>query len=100
MTIVSTSAITDASGNYAVTGLANGTNTVTPAPTGTVFPPASRSVTTRGAELAGVSFVATGQPADVGLAAGVRIHGYVTSSVPGAGWPDYWLDAPPRERLR
>ena len=55
----SASATSDASGNYAITGLANGTYTVTPAKSGCTFSPASLSVTVSGANVTGQNFTAT-----------------------------------------
>jgi len=52
------SAATDASGNYAFTGLANGTYTVTPSKTGYTFTPSSLSVTLSGANQTGKDFTA------------------------------------------
>ena len=51
----------DTSGNYAFTGLANGTYTVTPSKTGYTFSPASQSVTVNTANLSGVNFTAVPQ---------------------------------------
>lgn len=52
---------TDTSGNYAFSGLANGTYAVTPSNTGYAFTPASQSVTINGANQVGVNFVAAVQ---------------------------------------
>jgi len=51
-------AITDASGDYAISGLADGAYTVTPALAGYSFTPATRSITINGANENGVDFVA------------------------------------------
>jgi hypothetical protein len=50
------SAITDASGNYTIGGLVDGTYTVTPSLTGYTFTPASRDITVNGANENGVDF--------------------------------------------
>lgn len=55
----SLSATSDASNNYAIAGLANGTYTVTPSKSGCTFSPASLSVTVNGANVSGQSFTAT-----------------------------------------
>jgi len=56
----SATATTDASGNYAFSGLANGNYTVTPRMAGFTFNPASSLQTISGSNITGVSFVATG----------------------------------------
>jgi hypothetical protein len=50
--------VADANGNYAFTGLSNGSYTVTPNRTGYTFTPANQSVTISGANQAGVNFTA------------------------------------------
>ena len=52
-------ATSDASGNYTISGLPNGTYTVTPAKSGCTFSPASASVTVSGANVTGTNFTAT-----------------------------------------
>jgi hypothetical protein len=54
-----TTATTDASGNYTFTGLANGSYAVTPSKSGYTFSPTSSSRTVNGANIAGVNFAAT-----------------------------------------
>jgi hypothetical protein len=53
------SATTDASGNYTISGLADGAYTVTPALTGYTFTPATASATLSGADVTGIDFVGT-----------------------------------------
>ncbi len=55
-------ATTDASGNYTLTGLANGTYTVVPTLSGYTFSPTSLSVTVNGANVTGQNFMATSVP--------------------------------------
>jgi hypothetical protein len=55
----SASATTDTSGNYTISGLANGTYTVTPSKSGYTFSPANYSVTINGADVTGKNFTAT-----------------------------------------
>jgi hypothetical protein len=74
----SETAITDASGNYAFTGLYNGSYTVTPGRTGFTFNPASSPQTVSGANTPGVNFIAT--PVQ---AATYSISGQVTSNGSG-----------------
>jgi len=57
--VSSGNAITDASGNYAFTGLDNGSYTITPSKTGFTFSPTSSSQTVSGANITGVNFIAT-----------------------------------------
>ncbi len=52
-------ATSDASSNFTITGLANGTYTVTPTKSGCTFTPATRSVTVASANVTGVTFTAT-----------------------------------------
>jgi formylglycine-generating enzyme required for sulfatase activity len=53
------SATTDASGNYTISGLANGAYTITAGKTGYTFAPVSRTVTVSGANMPGNNFTAT-----------------------------------------
>ncbi|MCU1230173.1 MAG: hypothetical protein JWO97_3057 [Acidobacteria bacterium] len=53
------SAMSDASNNYLIAGLAAGTYTVTPSKSGCTFSPASSSVTVSSANVTGVNFTAT-----------------------------------------
>ena len=59
VTIASASAVTDATGAYTFTGLANGTYVVSPAMTGLTFEPLTHSVTVNGANAVAADFVAT-----------------------------------------
>jgi len=74
----SATAITGASGNFAFTGLANGSYTVTPSKTGFTFNPASSPQTVSGADIPGVSLVATQVQA-----ATYSVSGQVTSNGSG-----------------
>jgi len=58
VTAGSQGATSDASNNYTITGLANGTYTVTPSKSGCTFSPASTSVTISGANVTGTNFTA------------------------------------------
>jgi hypothetical protein len=55
--------VTNASGSYSFSGLANGTFTVTPSNTGYTFSPASTNVTVNAGNVPGVNFTATVQQA-------------------------------------
>jgi hypothetical protein len=70
------SATTDGSGNYTLTGLANGTYTITPSLTGYTFSPASQSVTVNGGNVGGIGFTASPVPT-------YSISGTVTLSAGG-----------------
>ncbi|MGN6184269.1 MAG: pre-peptidase C-terminal domain-containing protein, partial [Thermoanaerobaculia bacterium] len=52
-------ATSDASSNYTISGLANGTYTVTPSKSGCTFTPASTSVTVASANVTGINFTAS-----------------------------------------
>lgn len=52
-------ATSDASSNYTISGLANGTYTVTPSKSGCTFSPASTSVTIASANVTGINFTAS-----------------------------------------
>ncbi len=55
----SPSATTDSSGNYTITGLADGTYTLTPTLSGYAFTPATASVAVNGADVTGKNFTAS-----------------------------------------
>jgi len=59
VSVGSASATSDASNNYTISSLANGTYTVTPTKSGCTFSPASQSVTISGANVTGKNFTAT-----------------------------------------
>jgi pre-peptidase len=59
VTAGSQGATSDASNNYVISGLANGTYTVTPSKSGCTFSPATLSVTVAGANVTGNNFTAT-----------------------------------------
>jgi hypothetical protein len=59
VTAGSQGATSDASNNYVISGLANGTYTVTPSKSGCTFSPATLSVTIAGANVTGNNFTAT-----------------------------------------
>jgi hypothetical protein len=59
LTAGSQGATSDASNNYTIAGLINGTYTVTPTKSGCTFSPASLSVTVSGANVTGQNFTAT-----------------------------------------
>ncbi|MEO8382955.1 MAG: pre-peptidase C-terminal domain-containing protein, partial [Acidobacteriota bacterium] len=59
LTAGSQGATSDGSNNYTISGLANGTYTVTPTKSGCTFAPASTSVTIAGANVTGTNFTAT-----------------------------------------
>ena len=59
VSVGSASATSDASNNYTISGLANGTYTVTPSKSGCTFSPTSLSVSISGANVSGQNFTAT-----------------------------------------
>ena len=78
VTAGSASALSDASNNYSLAGLANGTYTVTPTKSGCTFSPASLSVTVSGANVTGQNFIAT-----CGSGTTLFSNGFESS---GSGW--------------
>lgn len=82
------SATTDASGNYSITGLQDGSYTVTPSKTGYAFTPASSAATVSGANIGGKNFVAAANAALTysisGAVSGGVLSG-VTITLGGAG---------------
>jgi len=83
-------AITDASGNYAFTGLDNGSYTITPSKTGFTFSPTSSSQTVSGANITSVNFIATSVASAFSQAdlTGTwdLIQFQASSQAPGGGW--------------
>lgn len=83
-------ATTDASGNYTVTGLYDGSYTVTPSKTGYTFTPNSTVVTMSGANVTGKNFTATANIAPTytlsGAVSGPYVEGVtITMSGDGSG---------------
>jgi len=70
----------DGSENYTFSGLANGNYKITPTKAGFTFNPPSQSVTVQGANLTGVSFTATAQPAQT-----FSISGAISPTTGGSG---------------
>jgi hypothetical protein len=60
---INSSTVADGSGNYAFTGLVNGSYTVTPSQSGASFTPASQPVTVNGADMPGIDFAGNSVPA-------------------------------------
>jgi len=79
-------ATSDASNNYTITGLANGTYTVTPSKSGCTFSPASASVTISGANVTGTNFTASCSVATTLFSNGFDSStGWATAQVSGTG---------------
>ena len=74
------SAVTDASGNYSFSGLANGNYTVTPTKTGYTFSPISSAVSVSGADVPGKNFTATANAAATYSLSGT-VSGVVSQNV-------------------
>lgn len=73
------SAVTDASGQFAFSGLSDGSYTVTPTLAGYTFTPASRAVTVSGSDVSGVTFTAA--PAGATYTISGTISGAVADGV-------------------
>lgn len=85
------SATTDASGNYAVTGLTVGNYTATPSFAGLTFAPTSRSITISGADATRQDFVATAVPSADEVVVGLGATGKGLLSVRGGSGSGYAL---------
>jgi len=70
------SALTDASGNYTITGLADGTYTVSPILSGYYFSPGNQVVTVSGGDKTGIDFTSASSGASV-----YKITGQITGDV-------------------
>jgi hypothetical protein len=91
ITAGTSSATADASGNYALSGFAAGSYTVTPSKSGCTFSPASSSVTITSANVT-ANFTATCGSGDTQLTSGVALTG---QSVALGGWKYYYITVPP-----
>jgi len=91
VTAGSQSATSDASNNYALSGLAAGTYTVTPSKSGCTFSPASTSVTITSSNVTGINFTATCGSGDTQLTSGVPVTG---ESVAQGAWKYYSITVP------
>ena len=69
----SATTVADSSGNFTLTGLANGSYTITPGKAGYTFNPASQSVTVNGANVTGLTFTASQNQTISSLAADVGV---------------------------
>jgi len=85
VTAGSQGATSDASSNYSISGLANGTYTVTPSKSGCSFSPASTSVTISGANVTGTNFTATCGTTTVFSNGFESATGWATVQVAGTG---------------
>jgi hypothetical protein len=84
VTAGSQGATSDASSNYTISGLANGTYTVTPAKSGCTFSPASQSVSVTGANVTGINFTASCSTSTL-FSDGFESTGWATAQVSGTG---------------
>jgi len=86
ITAGSGSATSDASNNYTISGLVNGTYTVTPTKSGCTFSPASASVTISGANVTGQNFTASCSGGTIVFSNGFDSStGWATAQVSGTG---------------
>jgi VCBS repeat-containing protein len=91
------SATTDVSGNYTISGLADGTYTVTPSLSGYTFNPATASATVSGANVTGIDFTATADvvnnsPVAKNDSFNVKVDTMLTVNKPGVLANDYDLE--------
>src|ERR1051326_7720021 len=83
VTAGSQGATSDASNNYTISGLANGTYTVTPSKSGCTFSPASQSVSVSGANVTGINFTASCSTSTTLFSDGFEGTGWATAQVSG-----------------
>ncbi|HEV2721211.1 MAG TPA: pre-peptidase C-terminal domain-containing protein [Thermoanaerobaculia bacterium] len=83
VTAGSQGATSDASNNYTISGLANGTYTVTPTKSGCTFSPASQSVSVSGANVTGINFTASCSSGTTLFSDGFEGSGWATAQVSG-----------------
>ncbi|HWS70570.1 MAG TPA: pre-peptidase C-terminal domain-containing protein, partial [Thermoanaerobaculia bacterium] len=84
VSVGSASATSDASNNYTIAGLANGTYTVTPSKSGCTFSPASLSVSIGGASVTGQNFTASCSTSSTLFSSGFEgSTGWATAQVSG-----------------
>ena len=76
----STSVVTNSSGVYTFTGVANGTYTLTPSLSGYTFSPATRSVTVNSANVSGQNFTGTAPSGGNTLTRGVPVTGLTATT--------------------
>jgi len=88
------SATTNASGDYTITGLANGTYTLTPSLAGYTYAPTSLSATVSGADLTGRNFTATATGGITALSNGVAVAGSTNSTTANSSFAEYTVAIP------
>lgn len=92
------SVIADSSGNYTITGLGDGSYTITPSKTGWVFTPAILNETVSAADISGANFVATSTGTFIvsGRVKGTRVYesGTILTTPPTFGNVINWTPAP------
>lgn len=77
-------ATTDASGNFAFSGIANGSYTVTPSKTAYTFSPVSKTITINGADTTGNTFTATADLSGYWAVTGTEVVG--SGNTTSASW--------------
>ncbi|GMU44197.1 MAG: hypothetical protein AMXMBFR25_21830 [Lysobacterales bacterium] len=90
----SASATTNSSGAYTISGLANGSYTVTPSLSGYTFSPVNRSVTISGANSTGQNFTGSVSSGATALSNGVGVAGSTNSTSANSSWKDYTVAIP------
>ncbi|HWS26919.1 MAG TPA: pre-peptidase C-terminal domain-containing protein, partial [Xanthomonadales bacterium] len=91
----SASATTNASGAYTISGLANGSYTLTPSLAGYTFSPTSLAATVSGANLTGRNFTGTAATGGAtALSNGVGAAGSTASTSANSSWKDYTVAIP------
>lgn len=90
----SASATTNSSGAYTISGLANGSYTLTPSLTGYTFSPTSRSVTVSGANVTGQNFTGTPPSGGNALSNGVPVSSSVNSASQNGDFKEFTVAIP------
>ena len=89
------SALTNSAGDYTISGLANGTYTLTPSLSGYSFSPTSLAATVSGANLTGRNFTGTATTGGaVALANGVTVNSSTNSTAANSDWKDFTVAIP------
>ena len=88
------STTTNSSGQYTLSGVANGSYTLTPSLSGYTFSPTSRSVSVSGANITGQNFTGTVVPVNNALSNGVPVNSSVNSTSANSDYKEFTVAIP------